>query len=105
MLAADDGNPATLAPLRALQVRWDDPRDAPDAGLRLFPTMFPVVLAAYMARGGTDKDLPGRATVSGPGRADIGFAVDAAGELYVLSKADGVIRAVTGVTPVSGAAP
>ena len=93
MLAADDTNAATLATARPLQVRLDDP-----AG-RQFETMFPVVLAAYTARGGTDADLPGRSTVSGPGRADIGFASDAAGELYILSKADGLIRAVTGVTP------
>ena len=98
MLAADDGNPSTLAALRPLQVRWDDPRDAPDAGPRLFPTMSPVVLAAYTARGGTDADLPGRATVSGPGRADIRFSVDAAGELYILSKVDGMIREVTSVS-------
>jgi hypothetical protein len=92
MLAADDTNAATLATAHPLAVR----RDAGQA----FPAMFPVVLAAYTARGGTDADLPGRSTVSGPGRADIRFAVDAAGELYILSKADGMIRAVTGVAPV-----
>ena len=101
MLAADDANPATLATLHPLQVRWDMPGDAPDAGAQLFPTMFPVVLAAYKARGGTDPDLPGTSTVSGPGRADIRFAVDAAGELYILSKADGMIRAVTGFDAIS----
>ena len=101
MLAADDGNPSTVATLHSLQVRWDDPGDVPDAGPKLFPTMFRVVLAAYTARGGQDPDLPGTSTVSGPGRADIRFAVDAAGELYILSKADGMIRAVTGVEPIS----
>ena len=100
MLAADDRNAATMATLQPLQVRWDDPGDLPDAGPQLFPRMFPVVLAAYTRRGGTDADLPGRSTVSGPGRADIRFAVDAAGELYILSKGDGMIRAVTGVVPV-----
>ena len=103
MLAADDTNPATLARIQPLQVRWDDPADSPDRGPQLFPTMFPVVLAAYKARGGTDADLPGRSTVSGPGRADIRFAVDAAGELYILSKADGIIRAVTAVAPATTA--
>ena len=103
MLAADDGNPATMARLHPLQVRWDDPNDAPNAGPRQFPAMFPVVLTAYHARGGTDPDLPGRSTVSGPGRADIRFAADASGELYILSKADGMIRAVTGVTPATSA--
>jgi len=38
--------------------------------------------------------LPGRATVSGSGRADAQVAVDAEGELYILSKTDGMIRAV-----------
>jgi len=56
------------------------------------------VLAAYKARGGTDPDLPGSSTVSGPGRADIRFAVDSAGELYILSKVDGMIRAVVAAT-------
>jgi hypothetical protein len=96
MLAADDTNPATLARMHPLQVRWDHPADSPDRGPQLFPSMFPVVLAGYRARGGADADLPGRSTVSGPGRADIRFALDAVGELYILSKADGVIRAVTG---------
>jgi hypothetical protein len=32
--------------------------------------------------------------VSGPGRADIRFAADASGELYLLSKVDGMIRAL-----------
>ena len=98
MLAADDTNPATLAAAHPLQIRRDDP-----AG-KLFETMFPVVLAAYTRRGGTDTDLPGRSTISGPGRADIRFAVDAAGELYILSKSDGMIRAVTGVTAVAAPA-
>ena len=95
MLAADDTNAPTLATAHPLHVQSSG---------KLFPTMFPVVLAEYTARGGTDIDLPGRSTVSGPGRADIRFAVDAAGELYVLSKADGMIRVVTGVTPGVGPA-
>ena len=125
MIAADDANPMTLATLHPLQLLWNDRADAsregrdasrgvrlqadppsndkvtPDAVRQLFPTMFPVVLAAYKARGGIDPDLPGQSTVSGPGRADIRFAVDAAGELYILSKADGMIRAVTGVTAIT----
>jgi hypothetical protein len=56
--------------------------------------MFPVVLAGYKHRGGMDPDLPGQSTVSGPGRADIRLAVDAAGELYLLSKVDGMVRAI-----------
>jgi len=103
MLAADDGEPATIARAFRLEVRWDDPVDVPDRGPTLFPSMFPVVLAGYTARGGMDPDLPGRATVSGSGRADMQFAVDAAGELYLLSKADGMIRAVTASMPAAPA--
>jgi hypothetical protein len=95
MLAADDGKAATLAGLHELKIVWDDPGDAPDAGKRTYDTMFPIAQAAYHARGGKDPDLPGRATISGNGRADAHFAVDAAGELYIFSKTDGMIRAVT----------
>ena len=97
MLAADDGNPATVAPLHEVHVKWA-PGQKPSEGARVYPTMFPVVVAAYKARGGTDPDLPGTSTISGPGRADIRFAVDAAGELYILSKVDGVIRSVVSAT-------
>jgi len=51
---------------------------------------------AYFARGGRLPDLPGRGTVSGLGRADVHVAVDGAGELYLFSKTDGMIRAVVG---------
>ena len=93
MLEADDGRPDTMATRHAVQIRWTPPGGT-DA--RVYPTMFPIVLASYQSRGGTDPDLPGAATVSGPGRADIRLAVDAAGELYIISKSDGMIRAVTG---------
>jgi hypothetical protein len=36
-----------------------------------------------------------------PGRADIRLAVDATGELYVVSKTDGMIRAVVGAESVA----
>ena len=62
-------------------------------------TMYPIAEQAYHARGGTDPDLPGRAFVSGDGRADAHVAVDAAGELYIFSKTDGMIRQVVGAAP------
>jgi hypothetical protein len=96
MLAADDGKADTMATRHALQIRWTPPRGTQ---AQLYPAMFPIVLASYQARGGTDLDLPGAATVSGPGRADIRLATDAAGELFILSKSDGMIRAVTGIEP------
>jgi hypothetical protein len=94
MLAADDTNPATLAALHDVHLKWDAPGEGAEAGGRVYPSAFPVVLAGYKARGGVDPDLPGQSTVSGPGRADVRFAVDADGELYLLSKVDGMIRAV-----------
>jgi hypothetical protein len=63
-----------------------------------FDTMFPIVGMAYHTRGGKIEKLPGRALISGEGRADAQFAVDAAGELYILTKTDGMIRAVVGGT-------
>jgi len=40
--------------------------------------------------------LPGTAKVAESGRADIHLSVDSEGELYILSKSDGMIRAVVG---------
>jgi len=97
MLAADDGNPATLARIHEVKVRWNDPSDSPDAGMKTYDSMFPIVEAAYHARGGKNKHLPGRSLISGDGRADAHVAVDGAGELYVFTKSDGVIRVVTGI--------
>jgi hypothetical protein len=85
MLAADDGKPETLAPTHEVKVLWNG---------KLYDTMFPIAQAAYQARGGKEPDLPGRATVSGEGRADARFAIDEAGELYFYSKTDGMIRSV-----------
>jgi glucose/sorbosone dehydrogenase len=96
MLAADDGDPRTLAATHEMRIAWDDPHDSPDKGLQVFNTMFPIVEAAYHFRGGKNPRLPGLALVSGTGRADTHVAVDAAGEPYVLTKSDGMIRIVTG---------
>jgi hypothetical protein len=97
MVAADDGVAKTLAPIHELAVWWDDPHDSPDRGKQRYATMAPIVQAAYHARGGTDPDLPGTGAISGSGRVDLRFAIDRAGELYLLSKSDGVIRVVTAV--------
>lgn len=79
VLAADDGNPATVAETHEI-----------DAGLRR------LVEEAYRARGGLGDALPGAAGVSGRGRVDMRFAVDNDGELYILTKSDGMIRQVVG---------
>jgi hypothetical protein len=81
VLAADDGNPMTLAPLHEV-----------DAG----PGLRRLVEETFRARGGRGEALPGAAAVSGRGRVDLRFAVDSAGELYVLTKSDGMIRQVVG---------
>jgi Glucose / Sorbosone dehydrogenase len=94
MLAADDGKPGTMAALHEVHVRWDDPNDAPDAGSKVFPTMTPVVVAGYQWRRQAD---PG-ATTPMPARADIRFGFDASGEVYILSKVDGMVRAVVNAT-------
>ena len=79
VLGADDGNPATLATMHEM-----------DAGLRR------LVEETFRARGGQGDALPGAAAVSGRGRVDVRFAEDSAGELYVLTKSDGMIRQVVG---------
>jgi Glucose / Sorbosone dehydrogenase len=94
MLAADDDKPDTLAPMHEIKLQWSGSDSAPDGSRQLYDTMFPIAEAAYHARGGQRPHLPGRALVSGDGRADAQVAVDAAGELYILTKTDGVMRVV-----------
>ena len=80
VLKADDGDAATLAPIHEL-----------DAGLRR------IVEDTFHTRGGRGETLPGAAGVSGRGRVDVRFAEDSAGELYLLTKSDGMIRQIMGV--------
>lgn len=107
MLAADDDDPASLATIRELQVLFDSPNDNPGEGVEI-TRLFDVVAAEYAARGGTPSGgalLPGASNhlsdaldpdgiAYGGGRADIRFALDRDGELYVLSKSDAMIRAL-----------
>ena len=88
MLAADDGDPKTMAEMHEVKLSWNG---------QVHDTLTSITQAAYQARGGKDPDLPGRGTVSGSKRADARFALDAAGELFVYSKTDGMIRQVVGV--------
>jgi hypothetical protein len=92
MLAADDGNPKTLAEMHPVRIRWSKP----GGGSELYGSMAPITEAAYHARGGTASGLPGTAAVAERGRSDIHFCVDLDGELFILSKSDGMIRAVVG---------
>jgi mono/diheme cytochrome c family protein len=77
VLKADDGDPATVAPLHEIE-----------AGLRRLAE------ETFRARGGRGMALPGAAAISGRGRVDMRFAEDNDGELYVLTKSDGMIRRV-----------
>ena len=81
LLAADDGNPDSVAPIHEM-----------DTDLRARVT------EVYRARGGKGPELPGVAQISGRGRVDVRFAVDETGELYVLTKPDGMIRKVVAAT-------
>jgi mono/diheme cytochrome c family protein len=84
LLAADDGNPDSVAPMHEI-----------DTDLRAR------VNEVYRARGGKGSELPGVAQISGRGRVDLRFAVDGDGELYVLTKPDGMIRRVVAATVVA----
>ena len=77
--AADDGNPRTTAPIHEI-----------NADLRR------VTEVTYRKRGGAGAALPGMGAVAGRGRVDFRFAMDGDGELYILTKSDGMIRKVVG---------
>jgi mono/diheme cytochrome c family protein len=81
LIAADDNDPKTVAPI--LEV---------DSNLRQ------LVEDTYRSRGGKTPALPGFARVSGPGRVDVRLATDEQGELYVLTKPDGMIRKIVGAS-------
>lgn len=115
MLAADDGDPSTLAEIHSLDLLWDNPADDPDSGEQLYTTlttggairgpMHQIVHKKYIERTGlaASAPLPGAASVTGSfGRADIRLQVDEDGELYIISKSDGMIRAITGPEPLAG---
>jgi hypothetical protein len=88
MLAADDGNPKTMAEMHDVKIAWNG---------EIYPRMAPILEVAYHQRGGKAEHLPGAERVPG-GRSDIRLATDAAGELYIISKSDGVIRAIVGAS-------
>ena len=87
VLAADDGNPATVAPIYEM-----------DADLRR------ITEETFRARGGKGQALPGWPR-SGRGRVDLRFAEDNDGELYILTKSDGMIRKVVAARAVTAARP
>jgi hypothetical protein len=101
MLAADDGIRLTTAPIRELQVVLN--------GIKR--RVFDILSDKYHQKGGSNSSgvLPGgcgglttggndpEGFPYGCGRADIRLAQDADGELFLLSKSDGMIRKFTAV--------
>ena len=79
VLRVDDGDPLTVAPIHEI-----------DGGLRRLTE------ETFRARGGVGDTLPGGAAIAGKGRVDMRFAEDSDGELYILTKSDGMIRQVVG---------
>jgi mono/diheme cytochrome c family protein len=84
VLAADDGDATTVAPIYEV-----------DTDLRR------ITQETFRERGGKGDALPGMGIVAGRGRVDLRFAVDNDGELYILTKGDGMIRKVVGAKPVT----
>ena len=88
VLAADDGNATTVAPIYEI-----------DAGLRRLTE------EKYPRARRSGRRAPGMGMVAGRGRVDLRFAVDNEGELYILTKSDGMIRKVVGARPTTATSP
>lgn len=110
------------APIHELQIMYKNPSDA-SSQAAVKSRMFDVVAETYAHKGGTpaqDRVLPGAAGATtgwrdadhkqpkadpegvayGGGRADVRIAMGGDGEIYVLSKSDGMIRKMSAlVTP------
>jgi hypothetical protein len=118
MLASDDGVRTTVADIHELQVVYDSPLDAgPGLAKR---RLFDIVVDEFTHKGGDTNigypALPGYGNLTGGwrtggytsglrdyegvlypgGRADIRLALGGDGELYVLSKSDGMVRQLIG---------
>jgi hypothetical protein len=98
MLTSDVSKPKTVPEMHPMQIRWS----APGGASELYASMYPITELIYHARGGTASTLPGAAKISG-GRSDIHLWADSSGELYILSKSDGMIRKVVAATVGSSA--
>ena len=86
VLKADDDDPATVAPIHEMDI-----------------DMRRITEATYRKRGGRGQTIPGMAMISGRGRVDLRFAQDDEGELYILTKSDGMIRKVVGARTTTAA--
>ena len=74
----------------------DDPENLA-AKYALNTTLREQVEATYKRRGGKQLPLPGRGVIAGPGRVDLRFGQDRSGEIYILTKSDGMIRKIEDV--------
>ena len=86
-----------MAKMYEVKIAWDDPADS--EGQRVYDTMMPIVRSTFVHRGSKADNMNGRSKVSGTQRADVRLTVDQAGEMYVYSKSDGMIRRIVGATP------
>ena len=125
-MIATHGQRNHQAQIRELQMMYKSPYDSssPSASKR---RMFDIVAESYSHKGGTpaqDRVLPGAAAATtgwrdpekkqpkadaeakpyGGGRADVRMASGGDGEIYVLSKSDGMIRKMTAVVTAPPAA-
>jgi Glucose / Sorbosone dehydrogenase len=117
-ILAAHGKHNQQAQIHELQIVYKDPKDTSGHGTKR--RMFDIVAETYARRGGMPSPnhvLPGNAAATtrsqdpahaepkvdpegvayGGGRADIRMALGGDGELYVLSKSDGMIRKLTSV--------
>jgi hypothetical protein len=77
----------------------------PGGSSEVFGSMAPITELIYHARGGTSPGLPGFAKVPNGGRSDIHFWADSNGDLYIISKSDGMIRTIVAATIDNPASP
>ncbi len=94
MLAADDGKAETMAAFHPVELLWQSAGGKEDR----YGSMAPIASAGYHARGGDAPILPGFTSNVAKNRADIRLALDRKGELYIMSKSDGMIREVVTAT-------
>jgi len=94
MLTSDTSKPETVPEMHPVKIRWS----APGGGGEVYGSVYPITELVYHSRGGTAPTMPGFAKVPDGGRSDIHFWADSTGELYIMSKSDGMIRKVVGAT-------
>jgi hypothetical protein len=118
MLAARATTPQTLAPISEIQIVYQGPEDAAKGAVKR--RMFDIVADAFVRRkgvrsgncvlpdgssnekgvitcGGRGQGKDPEGVPWGGGRADVRLAIDGEGELYLMSKGDGMIRKLIAV--------